>query len=357
MSTRALFAQAEQRSNAPIVIGAALSISLALHLAAGWSIWALSSAMPSTPAPELEELAITITDPPEEEVELGIEQAESATINWLGVIEHEQAGEATESVVDQASLVTDPGSASAPTQSQHRPEPPAEQSTEPVVDPVEPTLPAPAEPSPVPALHEESKPAESPEVIEAPQPETAVPEKTEHEEPEPDPVVTKPSPPPTSSKPKPKPEPKPEPVEESPNSPEGNPGELSEREAIAMATDINYDQMHRPLVSRGIELITKQPRYPWSVRNAVLPDNAIVIIRFGRDGRVKYADFLVSKDGKRRYDTGLVEVNSPLLAAIYQWRAKGKALLELDENDPEDTIEIPMRVLFSKPRAKKTDDQ
>lgn len=48
------------------------------------------------------------------------------------------------------------------------------------------------------------------------------------------------------------------------------------------------------------------------------------------------------------FDTGARVVDEPLINAVYQWRAKGKELEALDPEDPESTIEISMRILFRK---------
>ncbi len=379
MSTQAITTSVEGGLGAtPIVIGVALVLSVGIHLGAGWSVWVLGDSMPSRAASEIEDLAVTRMEPSEEDLALGIDESNSATINWLGVVENEQVGEATDSVVDQAALVNNPGASPSPQQSQ----PSAQSDTQPTAqtqqpDPETQTDAEPEPEQPTPPV--QTTPIDVPELVESPEAEIVVPKPFEADQPEPEPSrpdeIKSPESP--TTKPTTKPTPEPTPVEREPaapkepvakpapeppakptvDSPAGKPGELSEREAIAMATDVVYDQMHRPLVSNGIELITKQPKYPWSVRNAAMPKNAIVIIRFGRDGRVKSADFLVSKDGKRRYDTGMLEVDSPLLAAIYQWRAKGERLLDIDPDDPNAIIEIPMRILFSKPRAKKTDEQ
>ncbi|MBL4590567.1 MAG: hypothetical protein JKY96_01265, partial [Phycisphaerales bacterium] len=273
-------------------------------------------------------------------------------------------------VIDQAALVVDAGAVPRPepqpstpvTQEQPKPEPQPEQV--PVVAP---------QPAEVSQPVEQAAPIDIPEIVPTPESETVVPEPIAEENPKPDPikpaevVTPEAADPVVEAQPVKPSEPKDEtprvepdkPKEQSKPTEPGTPGELSEKESIALATDIIYDRMHRPIVSQGLELITKAPRYPWSVRNAANPKNAIVIIRFGRDGKVKYADFLTSKDRKRRHDTGYVEVDSPLLAAIYQWRAKGKRLLELDPNapnDPKNTIEISMRILFTPERKKKADD-
>ncbi len=334
--------------NTALVLSAGLLASLGLHLVAGVSAIAYArSGWAHHPSPtELDLLDQSITPPPE--IELGIEDSTSASINWLGIVDRPQEGVAEKSIVEQANLSPNPGLPIPPSPQEQEPEP------EPAVEPAEPVP-----PQPEPAQPTQTAPTESPTIVPSPTPKIPVIEQVE-DTPTQDPVkpgpelVAEPEEPIESTKPAV------EPAEQRPpNAPSGTPGELSRKQAVATAireaTNLKFDQMHRPLVSHGLEIMPREPRYPLSVRNAALPRNAIVLIRFGRDGKVKSADFLVSADGKKRYDTGMNEIDSPLLAAIYRWTAKGKRLTELDPNDPNAMIEIPMRILFSKPRYEKTD--
>ena len=355
------------RVGAP-VLAIGFAVSLAVHVLLG--LLAVVSVHVDRARPLGGELAIKTPTPPEPpEIDLGIEESSVASIAWLGVEEQEQEGEADPSTVEQAALSTNPGDAAAPTQPAQSPPPmpevverepvqPSEERTEetspaePVSQPPPPAVEIPPSPTPETEIVDPAPPADKPE----PRPEQPI----EPEETPPGPALTaEPTELPTEQQPKPEAASKPTPTPAAVTTP-GLPGELARREAVAAAIrdagDVVYDRMNRPLSAHGLEIQPKAPQYPLSVRNAALPNNAIVLIRFDRNGKVRSADFLVSADGKKRYDTGQPEVDAPLIAAIYQWTAKGKQLLDLDPTDPDATIEIPMRILFSKPRYEKTGD-
>jgi len=119
---------------------------------------------------------------------------------------------------------------------------------------------------------------------------------------------------------------------------------------LKRAQNIDPKQLHKPIVGKGIEITTVEPRFPASVRFTELPRNPVLIIRFDGSGRVSKVYFL--KEKRRIYDTGVRGVDEPLLSAVYQWRAKGKEIDALDPSlspdDPESYIEIPMRITFRK---------
>ena len=359
-----------QATTGALVIG--LAVSIGVHLLVG-SV-AVRSALPQTLAGSGAELEF---DPPETlvppEIDLGIEESTVASIAWLGVEKNEQEGIADPSTVDQAALSTNPSDASVPSEPVQSP-PPEPEASEPIEPPVQPS----AQPSGESSVAEEPvRPnrTPSPAITQSPDPQVIivepapptedpdpVPEEVSEQEPKPtDDAGKAPADPESVAQPEPAP-----PVTQTPSSEPpkpavptpGLPGEKARREAVASAIrnaeEVLYNQMHLPLSTQGLELQPKQPQFPLSVRNAALPKNAVVLIRFGRDGKVRSADFLVSADGKARYDTGRLEIDAPLMAAIYQWTAKGKRLLELDPADPTATIEIPMRFLFAKPRYEKT---
>lgn len=356
-----------------LVLASGLAVSLALHVIVGSVVVLSARANPG--AQGAGELAIEIPDQGEDpEIELGIEESKTASIAWLGVEELEQEGIAEASTVEQAALSTNPGDAEIATEpAPAAPAPiPVEQASE------QAQTPAPSEAPVELELSEQTPP--SVEIAENPQAELELveptaetdasdPQRTAAErESEPISVEETKLPPLEVITVSPQRERAQEEESEDASDSEsltesesvtvtapGLPGELSKREAVATAIrtaeDVLFENMHRPLSAHGLELNTKRPQYPVSVRNAALPRNAIVLIRFGRDGKVRSADFLVSADGKRRYDTGQLQIDGPLIAAIYQWTAKGERLKELDPNDEDATIEISMRILFNKPRT------
>jgi len=357
--------QADHTGTSVLAIG--LVVSLGFHVLVGSAaVFSLQSRSVSASGGEL---VIEQAQPPSPpEIDLGIEESKVASIAWLGVEDQELKGIAEPSTVEQAALSTNPGDASVPAESAQTPPPipeqmqaQAPQEPQPEAEPIEETSPTePVTLPPPPALEITPSPTPKTEIVEpAPEQEQSEPQAEQSAKPEQAPTETAPEPEPKREPTEPQPElispPTPTPTQLT--SP-GLPGELARREAVATAIreadDVVYDKMNRPLSAHGLEIQPKAPQYPLSVRNAALPSNAIVLIRFDRAGKVRSADFLVSADGKKRYDTGQREVDAPLMAAIYQWTAKGKPLLELDPLDPDATFEVPMRILFSKPRYEKT---
>ncbi|MBL4590678.1 MAG: hypothetical protein JKY96_01835, partial [Phycisphaerales bacterium] len=90
MSTQILHPDRPDGSSKALVLGCALGLSLVLHMAAGFSVWEYSNSSATGVSPDLEELLATMTPPPLEKIELGIDESESASINWLGVIDEPQ---------------------------------------------------------------------------------------------------------------------------------------------------------------------------------------------------------------------------------------------------------------------------
>ncbi len=113
------------------------------------------------------------------------------------------------------------------------------------------------------------------------------------------------------------------------------------------AVDLEFDDLGRPLAGKGLEIKTVRPEWPASVRNTYRPRNAVVVIRFGADGKVRKAEFLREPDGRK--GTGASAVDGPLLDAVYRWTAKGERIDALDKNDPDTEIVIPIRMLLTRP--------
>lgn len=130
----------------------------------------------------------------------------------------------------------------------------------------------------------------------------------------------------------------------------GKVGELTDRESTASiikrAIKVNASKLNRPIVGKGLEISTVDPRFPASVRFTQLPRNPVLMIRFDNSGRVSKVGFL--KEGLKVFDTGSSVVDEPLINAVYQWRAKGKEIDALDPEDAEAFVEISMRILFRK---------
>lgn len=377
------------------ILGVCLVLSFIVHLitARGISSYAASSAgFDTTTIRE-----ITIPDMPvppqprEQELKLGREDAKSASITWLGVLENPTEGEAPESEVEQAELAINTGVQEVSQPSPAQPTPPVEstpeQNTEPAQISKEPEAPAVEEVAdelePVTESESEPETVEQPEqstvidlvesdvepVIETSQSEQIDPDPQPEPVEEPTPAQITPEPPVeqtdelVENKPEVEPEAPPEqPDQVTSQTPEpeqattnavtaqGKPGEEDDRESVASmikrARTHKVSDLNRPLSSAGLEIKPVEPRYPATVRFTQLPRNPIVIIRINAAGRVIFTDFIRDEEKKRVYDTGSRTVDEPLLSAIYKWRATGKQLKELDADDPKSFIEITMKIIF-----------
>ncbi len=365
------------------VLLACLVLSLLVHLftVGGFASYAKALEGSDLEAPE----NISIPDmpvppqPEEDPLRLGREDAKSASITWLGVLENPIEGEAPESEVEQAELAINTGvqdiTQPTPTPStpvvETIPDPQSipEQTPEPVTepepvqsqDPVEqPEQTTPIEPIEIEPIEEpvieitdsttidpepQPEPIEEPVPVEPapvePAPDVPAEESTESQEqqPEPTPAAT------SDSEPTQPEQPTPTSVTE-----QGKPGEEDDRESVASkikrAETHDVSALNRPLSSAGLEIKPVEPRYPATVRFTQLPRNPILIIRFNAQGRVVFVDFIRDEEKKKVYDTGSRAVDEPLLSAVYKWRASGEPLKKLDPDDPKSFIEISMKILF-----------
>ncbi len=276
----------------------------------------------------------------EDELRLGLTEAKSASIDWLGVNDPEPvAGEAAISETNQAAqaiVVGESIEVIPEVVSEEAPVEPVEEVievavVEPVVEPV-------AEPVEEP-VEEIETPIEDAVVV-------AVEAKPIEVEPaEVEPVE------PREAKESVTPNPKQKPV------PVGTAGVLSKRESIATrikrAIEVDPHKPNAPIVGKGLEIKTVHPRYPTAVRLSALPKNPVVVILFDAKGKVSKAEFL--RDGRKVYSSGSPGVDGPLLNAIYQWRAKGKQIDALDVDDPKSLVEVTIKIVYQKERKGKSD--
>lgn len=97
----------------------------------------------------------------------------------------------------------------------------------------------------------------------------------------------------------------------------------------------------RPAAAQGLEIITKRPRRnPFSLvtRATAIPESPVLEVTFNRSGAVSRATVVKS--------SGSPDVDSPVLAAVYGWTARGKELELLPSNDPEAGITIRVTILL-----------
>jgi len=377
MTLIALPSQRTMHGSSALVIAVCFVLSVLIHLGVG--IGASSSISAALRTKQSPESAIAIKETPEQpqpedKPTLGLDSAKAASINWLGVLEDPEEGDAPIADVEQAEFTTQVGDApetTAPVTPQE-PTPPIEQVPEQPTpepqDPIEESDPEPIqEPSPpvrTEQIELEPEPSEQAPVQVLPQTEPQREPKPEIEpEPEPNavpvdeqaaessteqPAEVVPNTPPISqpiSQPTSQPQPA---IESSIPATAGKDGIVSEKESsasiIKRSEKISYKDLNKPIVGKGFEIITVNPKFPASVRFTELPNNPVLIIRFDGRGRVVKVSFL--KEKKREYNTGVTSVDEPLVSAVYQWRAKGKQIEALTIGDPESYIEIPMRITF-----------
>jgi len=304
-------------------------------------------------------------------LELGDDVPKRATVAWLGA-EAYQDLVAPKSTVDQAPSQeqVDPvedapmrvdATPPAPPVNDAPPRPkaptPPESIATPELAPTAQPTPAPPVPSvsPLPALPEPAPqadalaaatpdlkplrrdPVDAPNIDAQPAPDPT-PDATPRPDPEPvepTPTVDQPEPSPadTPAPPQPVTPPAAEPTEQA--APTASPDEDRESEAAQQRDDRPQQvQPGRVFVSRGIKIETAHPRFDAVTLSSALPTNPLVRIRFGTDGRVMRATIVES--------TGFQDVDGPLLASLYKWKATGEELTKRDE-----PFEIEMRVLFN----------
>lgn len=132
----------------------------------------------------------------------------------------------------------------------------------------------------------------------------------------------------------------------------GEVGVLSRREVVATrikkAIPVDPHTPNAPVVGKGLEIITVRPRYTSAIRLSAVPTNPIVVMWFDARGRVAKAEFL--KDGRKVYSSGVVGVDEPLLNAIYRWRAKGAEIEALDPSDPRSLHEVSIKIIYQRER-------
>lgn len=123
------------------------------------------------------------------------------------------------------------------------------------------------------------------------------------------------------------------------------PGLPSDKESIAAA--IRGADVVRPgkvLAAHGLDVKTVAPQWSITTQHTQRPRNPVVYIVFGRDGKVKEADFV--RESGFAYDAGSAEVNEPLMTAIYSWRAAGKQLEALPPDDPDAGLTLVFTILL-----------
>jgi hypothetical protein len=144
--------------------------------------------------------------------------------------------------------------------------------------------------------------------------------------------------------------------EAAPRPAEGTPADRDADAAALEATPSHHPGS--PLLSHGLEIRTVRPDFVGYSLTTVLtasPRNPVVQMSFDRRGVVREASFFkqtvqAAEFGRPArfmvHSTGFDLVDAPLLNSVYQWTARGRALDELPENDPEARVTILVRVIL-----------
>ncbi|TVQ33051.1 MAG: hypothetical protein EA376_03060 [Phycisphaeraceae bacterium] len=323
----------------PLAICFALSLAAHVLVAAAVAGWTQRTPDPPTYDPES-------TPPSADEVVLGIERSKAATITWLGDRE-ERDHQARQSEVDQAALRIDPGASAAAPQAPEVPE----LTEDPALEP------APAEPDPI--IPETESPDRPPpptsiplDIPESPAPDApaAAPVEAppaERVEPTPEPVEPPRERPAESQQEAPAETPSTPPPQSVPSdapasSGEGaDAGEDSDRESDAFSRQRPIRVTPgRPVAAEGLTIQTIRPRWTHFTLLTSAPRDPLAVIDFRRDGRVHRA--------RLEESSGNQSVDRPLLDAIYNWTARGEALDDLPDADPDaehpPTLRLYMRI-------------
>lgn len=122
--------------------------------------------------------------------------------------------------------------------------------------------------------------------------------------------------------------------------PGARPAEVSEADTSPTSRIPAIDvKLGRPAAGQGLEVITVRPRFSVTTTLTTMPQRSSIDVVFGRDGTVLKAAFLEGKT------TGYADVDGPLLDAVYRWRAKGKALLDLPAGrDPSKGLVVTFHI-------------
>ncbi len=336
---------------------------------------------PMTPEPEPE----TEPEPPppeEERVRLGVEEATEERPVWKGSATPTE-NLAPKSDVDQAALAISPrtggpqsgqaspaGSAvqSAPRvdEAADRAQPegePGEAAQEQAPQPL-PQQPEAPQPEPLQEREQQPEPRqvepvrlEGAELVEAlselvlpaPQPEPLQLEEQQPRAqqvlpPQPEPVQPLPERPEAVTTVEPRPVVPPAGVEgvNSADAPDADRGKKAEEEspAAAIVGSLVY-KPGEPLAGKGLRVFTVRPRYGYATLATASPRNTVVLVTFGRDGRVLRAAF---KDK----GTGYEEVDKPLIEAVYRWTARGEALGKIPADQPRAGVTFEVRFLMER---------
>lgn len=134
----------------------------------------------------------------------------------------------------------------------------------------------------------------------------------------------------------------PSPPQAAPTARSGQGGNGADRESDAFSKTTPVDvRPGQPLAGKGLAIRTVAPRWTTATRVLYQPRNAVVRIKFGRDGRVLKAAYVEGQDA------GPPDVSGPLLDAVYRWSAQGDELLAIPVDQPQTGVVITFRIILN----------
>ena len=120
------------------------------------------------------------------------------------------------------------------------------------------------------------------------------------------------------------------------------PGAQADKESDATSIiDVPPEKwrLGKPLAAHGLELKPRRPTIDVLTMLTAAPGNPLCQINFGRSGEPKAAAILRGSGDSR--------VDDAILASLYRWRASGK---ELDGLSNDQTIEVRIHMLLNRSR-------
>lgn len=122
---------------------------------------------------------------------------------------------------------------------------------------------------------------------------------------------------------------------------EGENGELANRESDASSVNaltVDFTKTGKVVAGKGLRINTVKPRYSTGTKLLAFPDNPVVRITFGRDGKVLRVAF--------EKTTGEPDVDDPLRDAIHRWTAEGEELNTIPPNQNQVGLAVTFKIIF-----------
>lgn len=115
--------------------------------------------------------------------------------------------------------------------------------------------------------------------------------------------------------------------------PTAAPRDDSESPPTRVDLDVKAVKPGGVIVGRGLKMIVARPRFSAVTLSSTMPRNPLALITFNADGTVRAVELKES--------SGAANVDGPVVASLYRWRAEGRRLSEIDG-----PFVIEMRILL-----------